>query len=176
MQVGYSVNRRESDSSPMPSGSVLVDVPSIVNEAKIERIEQSARGSGYQLVGRTIRGDPIVLTVDGTNSMTTGIRVGTEKGKVLIRMRVNAVPPPSDPVIPTESEVNRWIPVKQMALPREIAGAMRFLARMSLPLALFGPAARKNLEEASGEKPDWTAALANLKRDSDKLRRALPPP
>jgi hypothetical protein len=178
MQVGYSVNPRGSDSSQQLGGSVFVDVPSIVDgsNARIDRVEQPGRGGGYQLVGRTNRGDPILLTVDASHSMTTGIRVGTEKGKVFIRMRVNATPPLAEAAVPTESEVKQWIPVRQTAFPQDMAGAMRFLARMSLPLAVFGPAARKNFEAATGEKPDWAAAQANIKQDSDGLARAFPPP
>ena len=177
MQVGYSVNRRAAGASQTSASSVVVDVPSIVNEssARIDRVEQAA-GGGYQLVGQTIQGDPILLTVDSSGSMVTDIRVGTEKGKVFIRMRVNAVPPVKEAVIPTERAVSQSIAVKQTAFPDDMAGAMRFLARMSLPLAVLGPAGRKNFESASGEKPDWAAAQANMKGDAEKLRKAFPSP
>ena len=64
----------------LPLG-VLVDVPSIVNELRVRFDWVESTQGGYRVVGRALRGDPVVLTIDTLRSMTIGIRVGTELGR-----------------------------------------------------------------------------------------------
>jgi hypothetical protein len=174
MRLGYNVHRQSSDPSEKLPLGVLVDVPSIVNELRVRFDWVESTQGGYRVVGRALRGDPVVLTIDTLRSMTIGIRVGTELGETFMRMVVNA--PMTEPVIPAAEGINQRILVKEYAFPENVPGTARFLARMFLPFAVFAPAAQKNFESLTGEKLDWATAQANMKRDSDKLRQALPLP
>ena len=176
MQIAYKVNWKGTGPSQSLEDGVFIDVPSILTDPSVTiREVQRLETDTYRLTGMTGRGDAIVVTIDTKQDLVTDIELGAEAGNLFVQMRVNATPLPPDPAIVPSGEI-RLMTVKDRPRPKTGPEALKFAARMTLPMAAVVPAMRQPYEFVSGEKPDWTMVEANMKQDALRLQQTLPFP